>query len=287
MVAAALTFALTNSGQQWAGSVNGIGSTTVAFYLYFFALIFALPWIWREGRKALATNNMRWHLLRAALSVAGIQIWVYAIGFIEIWQMIALVMTSPFFVILGAGLFLGEKITLTRVGATATGFAGAIIILQPWKTDFSLISTLPVLAAILWAGAALITKYLTRTEKSETITVYLLLLITPLNALLLFVANLGGGIFSGFSGFAIETMPDLWLLLGLGILTAAAQYFVTRAYAAADASYLQPFDDLKLPANVLVSWIVFSYAPAANFWPGAVLIVGASLFIAFRENKNA
>lgn len=274
MVAAALCFAAINSGVQWATTNNQIGSTSVAFYQYLFALVFALPWIWREGIKSLATNNLGWHLFRVALSALGVQVWIYALGHVQIWQAIALVMTAPFFVVAGAGLFLKENITVTRVLATLAGFAGAMIILEPWSTSFTLVSLLPLLAAVLWAGASLITKFLTRTESSETITVYLLLLLTPINGVLL-----------GFSGFTFPTGNDLWILVGLGVITAAAQYFITRAYAAADASFLQPFDDLKLPANVLVSWLIFAYAPSVNFWPGAALIVGASLYIATRENR--
>ena len=47
----------------------------------------------------------------------------------------------------------------------------------------------------------------------------------------------------------------------------------------ADATYLQPFDDLKLPLNVIASWVILAQTPDLWFWPGALLIVGASLFI--------
>ncbi len=38
----------------------------------------------------------------------------------------------------------------------------------------------------------------------------------------------------------------LGLVVLLGLVTAAAQYLLSLAYTVADATYLQPFDDLKL-----------------------------------------
>jgi S-adenosylmethionine uptake transporter len=65
-----------------------------------------------------------------------------------------------------------------------------------------------------------------------------------------------------------------------------AQYFLTRAYTAADAAYVQPFDDLKLPLNVFAGWLVFGYAPTGYLWLGAALIFCASLFIMRNELRR-
>lgn len=276
MVLAAIAFAGVNAANQWSQQFNGISGPAVAFFQYLFALIFALPWIWREGRKALATNHLRWHILRVILSAIGVQAFVSSFSQMPIPQIIALVMVSPFFVIAGAAIFLREKVTSARLLASSVAFIGAMIVLEPWSSSFSIVALLPLVAAIMWAGASLITKFLTRDEKPETITIYLLLLLTPIN-LAFFVG----------SGFAMPDGSAIMLLIVLGILTALAQYFGTRAYAVADATYLQPFDDLKLPINTLASWFIFAYAPSLNFWPGAALIVAASLYIALRENKSA
>ncbi|MGO8126888.1 EamA family transporter, partial [Rhizobium ruizarguesonis] len=79
-------------------------------------------------------------------------------------QAIALVMTSPFFIILGARLFLGERVGPARWAATAAGFTGAMIILQPWSDGFGWAAILPVLSALLWGASSLITKSLTGIE---------------------------------------------------------------------------------------------------------------------------
>lgn len=275
MLAAGIGFAAVNVATQYAGMVAGISPATTAFFQYFIALVFALPWIMRTGLGALATRRPFLHVIRVALSAIGVQLWVWALAVVPIWQGIALLMTSPFFVVAGAVLFLGERVTLSRVGATLMGFAGAVIILQPWSAGFSWYALLPIGAAALWAGATLLTKYFTRDEKPASITIYLLLLLTPINAAFFFAG-----------GAALPDAAGWLVLIGLGLATAFAQYLLTRAYAVADATYLQPFDDLKLPLNILLGWLVFATAPDITFWPGAALIVAASLLIMRQEAQK-
>lgn len=275
MLMAGIAFAGVNVAVQWAGMTSGISSTAIAFWQYFFGFLVALPLVWRQGFSAMRTRRPLLHIVRIVLAAAGVQVWVMALAHVPLWQAIALSMTSPFFVLAGAALVLGERVTLARIGATAFGFAGALIIIAPWSEAFTVYALMPVLAAALWAGTSLITKELTRSETPESIALYLLLLLTPVNLAL----YLG-------SGFAMPPVGGWPVLVTAGILTAAAQYILTRAYAVADAAYLQPFEDLKLPLNIVLGWIVFGFAPDATFWPGAAMIVLGSVYIMRRESGD-
>lgn len=276
MVAAGLAFAGLNVAVQWATVVAGASSPAVAFWQYCIALVLAAPLVWRGGVHILHTQHVGLHLVRVLLAAAGVQVWVYGLSVVPIWQAIALAMTSPFFVVAGAGLLLRERVDVTRVAATVAGFAGAMVIIAPWSEAFTPHALLPILAAACWAGTSLITKYLTRLEPTAGITVYLLLLLTPVNAL----------VWLG-SGFDLPSGSAWGALLAAGALTALAQYLLTWAYASADAAYLQPFDDLKLPFNILAGWVVFGAAPTLGFWPGAALIVAASLYLMRREQLRS
>ncbi|MEM9632365.1 MAG: DMT family transporter [Pseudomonadota bacterium] len=275
MVGAGASFALVNGALQASTMQLGVPSTSAAFWQYALGLLVALPWVLRRGRAALKTKQIGWHLLRGALAVVGIQLWVAGLARVEIWQAIALVMTSPFFVIIGAKLFFGERVGLVRWLATLAGFSGGMVILQPWTEAFNWGAVLPIGAAAFWAGTSLVTKKLTRTEQADSITLYLLLLLTPVNALL---ALGDGGILP--SGAA------LWLLVGAGVLTVLANYLLTLAYQKADAAFVQPFDHLKLPLNIAVGFLAFGFAPTGAFWPGALVIVGASLLVMLDEQKR-
>lgn len=276
MVAAGAAFAVVNTSVQAATMVHGMASSSAAFWQYLIALLCGLPWIVRIGFGVLRTDRLLAHLLRVAFAAAGVQFWVAGLASVPIWQAIALIMTSPFFVTLGAGLFLAERIGPQRWLATGLGFVGGMIILAPWSDQFTSASLYPVAAAILWAATSLITKRLTRHESSETITLYLLLLLTPINAVL---AGTSGG-------FAIPGTEALLLIVGAGVMLVLAQYLIVRAYASADAAYVQPFDHLKLPLNVLAGWIVFGFVPGGNLWLGSLLIVAASVYITHREAQR-
>ena len=275
MVAAGIVFAAINVVTQWLAMQLGFPPASVAFWQYGFALVLSLPLLYRLGFRAMKTAYPWRHVVRVVLAALGVQTWLIGLASVPIWQAIALVMTSPFFVIIGARIFLGERVGPARWIATLAGFTGAMIILQPWSDAFTLAALLPVASAFLWGGSSLVMKNLTAYEPAETITVWLLVLLTPINAGLALA-----------SGFEVPGGMALLLLLVAGLLTAIGQYLLTLAYSAADAAYVQPFDDLKLPLNVAAGWLVFGYAPAGYFWAGALLILSASLFIMRLELKR-
>lgn len=279
MVTAGALFAVNNTLAQMATMQKGMASTTFAFWQYFIALLFSLPWLVQHGLSGLVSRHAHWHVLRVVLSVLGVQLWVAGLAHVPIWQAIALLMLSPFFVTIGASLFLKEATTLDRWAAVVTGFIGGMVILAPWSDSFSLYAIYPIGAAFFWALVSLITKSLTATERPETLTVYLLLLLTPMNA------------FSTLnSGFALEMSPAVLALPVIaGALTTLAQFLLAKSYAVADAAYLQPFDHVKLAFNVLLGIVVFGYFPPGSMWLGTALIVSGSLFLLHREGqiKNA
>ncbi len=272
MILAGLAFALVNLATQYLTMRMGLSSPVVAFGQYFVALLISLPWLLRTGLAAARTQYLWRHILRVVFAVLGVQAWMAGLAHVPIWQAIALIMTSPFFVTLGASLLLKEKIGLHRLTATIVGFVGGMIILAPWSDAFSWHALWPVGAAIFWAATSLMTKQLTAAEAPATVTVYLLLLMTPINGLL-----------AVGSGWVIPGGMALVIILASGLLVYIAQLLIARAYSVADAAYVQPFDHVKLPINVMAGWLAFGFAPVGYFWPGALLIVAASLYILHRE----
>ena len=276
MVLAGIAFAVANTLTQIITFQLGFKPTSDTFWQYFIALLLSLPFAFRHGRLLFATRQPWLHVARVAVSAVGVQFFVMSLSKgVPIWQVIALVMTSPFFVILGAKLFLGERVGPERWIAAAVAFAGAMVILKPWSSGFTLYSLYPIVSAVMWAAASLLTKRATRDEAPETVTVWLLLLLTPINLA-----------WSVTAGFEFPTGNILWLLLIGGVVMLAAQYLLTKAYAAADAAYVQPFDDLKLISNIVIGGLVFSYWPEGNLWIGVALILVASAYLLRTERKK-
>ena len=270
----------------------GMASTGMAFWQYLIATVFALPLIARIGLKNLRTRHPVAHEVRAFVSALGVHVFVYGFAAgVPIWQMVTLLSTGPLFILLGSALFLHERVSAARLIASLVAFAGAVIVSGIGTDGFNAMTLVPIGAAALWATTDVLTKYLSREESPETLTLSLLVLITPNHLLILLVATawaalaptlVPAGLATGFP-FSLPTGAGLWILLLLGVLTAVAQYLLAAAYKVADATYLQPFGDLKVPLSALLGWVLLGQVPSAWFWLGAALIIGASVFIFYAE----
>ena len=277
MALAGTVFAAVNTIIQYVTIKLGVTSPNAAFWQYLFALLVLVPWLVTREISHWKTNQIGLHLLRVAFAALGVQAWVAGLAWpVPIWQAIALIMTSPFFVTLGAWLLLGERIGMNRLLATLIGFAGGMLILEPWSDEFNIGALLPVFASVLWAASSLCMKRISNLESPETLTLYLLVLLSPINAGLALAA-----------GFSVPSGTALGLLIIGGLLTGVAQGCLAVAYKRADAAYVQPFDHLKLPLNVLAGWMVFQWVPPGSLWTGAILIVGASLYIMRYESQES
>jgi drug/metabolite transporter (DMT)-like permease len=277
MILTAFCFAIINSLVQYINISWHIKSPMVALIQYGLALLFTIPWILKIGiNEGLKTNKLSLQLLRVFFAVIGLQLWLWALAkHIPIWQGISLLMLSPIFSTIGSKIILHEEVGPYRWLATITGFIGASLILEPWAENFNMATYLPIGAAFFWSCCSMCVKKLSKTESTSSIIVYLLLFTTPFN---LFIV-------AGNIIFPIGV--EVWGLLALaGLLTAIAQYLLIRAYTVAEASYIQPFDHIKLPLNVLTSFIVFGTVPPGKLWLGAILIISAAIFITHYERKK-
>ncbi|MHA6266276.1 DMT family transporter [Aliiroseovarius sp. CAU 1755] len=274
MVLAGASFAVVNTALQGATMKVGASAPSVTFWQYLIALGFYLPWVFRHRAAAMKTGQVWLHILRVALAAGGVQLWTLGLAHVPIWQAIALILLSPFFVTLGAGLVLRETVSVHRWGAVVLGIIGGAVILEPWSDRFELVALLPVGAAALWAASSVVTKFLTRADGPETVTIYLLVLLSPINAAL----ALG-------TGFTLPT-GAIWLVVGAGLLTALAQHVLVRAYSLADAAFLQPFDHLKLVFNVLLGFVVFGFLPTGSMWLGTAIILAASFYLLEQERRT-
>ncbi|PNK61069.1 DMT family transporter [Psychrobacter sp. FDAARGOS_221] len=277
MVAAGAMFAIINTALQYLGINYGLGSGAAVLFQYGIALILFLPMM-RTGaiRSAVSSDFRLLHILRVGVSVIGIQLWTWALAYpVPIWQGIALLMVSPLFATIGSGLLLRESVSAARWIATLVGFLGALLVLQPWSDAFQWASLMPVAAAFFWASASLLTKFTVSRDTPTTIVFYLLVLMLPFNLMF------------GLPTLSLPSDGSVWgLLLLIGALTAFAQWAVAKAYSVADASFVQPFDHLKLPLNVLAGFLVFGWVPPGMLWLGSALIIASVVFVTHYERRR-
>jgi drug/metabolite transporter (DMT)-like permease len=200
--------------------------------------------------------------------------WLYCLTLIPLVELFALEFTAPLWVAVLAPLFLGEKLTATRIAAAGLGFIGAMIVIQPGSTSLSLGSALALASAVGFACNMLATKQLTKTDKPFTILLWM-------NGL---QAIIGLGFMS--RGF---TWPDpmTWFytaIVALGGLT--AHYSLSRAFALADAIIVAPMDFLRLPLIAVVGAWIYGETLADKVLIGALCIVAGNAINLLAERRR-
>jgi drug/metabolite transporter (DMT)-like permease len=247
----------------------------LAFFRTVLALPIMMPLLLRRGWAGLRLSQWRGYLTRACFSIGGLIGGFYALVHMRYADSIALSFTLPIFATIGAAWFLKENVRLRRWVAVAVGFIGMLVIIRPGTESLNLFSLVAVAAAASAAGATLTVKKLSRTEPAGAIVANLALYLTPMT--LAFALTV----------WVWPSLPTWGLLAVVGLAGTLGQIALTRAYAAADASVVMPFDYLRLPLGAMFGFVLFAERPDLWTFAGAGIIAGSSIYIAYRESKLA
>ena len=185
---------------------------------------------------------------------------------IPLAQLFALEFTSPIWVLLLAPIFLGEKLTAAKLGFAALGFVGVLIVARPNFGELDPGIIIGAAAAIGFAGSAIFTKLLTRTETITCILFYL----TVMQAIF-------GVVCAGIDGdIAVPSAASLPGLIVIGLAGLVAHFCLTKALTLAPASVVMPVDFVRLPAIALIGMLLYSEPLDAVVFLGAAIIFGAN-----------
>jgi drug/metabolite transporter (DMT)-like permease len=274
MIAASLGFTM-NSALVKALTAGGLDVFQIAFARALFSFALVLPFLLRAGPGALRTRHPALHGIRAFAGAAAMVCGFYAVGRLQLADFTALTFTQPLFVTMLAVVLLGEVVRWRRWLATVVGFLGVLIMVRPGASAFDPAAGVALLSVLGIAIAVCMVKRLPEGESHATMLAYFCLMslaITVVPAVIFWTA------------------PDAgqWLLLaGVGTLGVVSQAMIIRAYRSGEASFVAPFDYLKLILAGLIGFLVFGEVPGPWTLLGAAVIVGAALYIARREAMQA
>ncbi len=233
-----------------------------------FGLLVMMPWIISQPH-ILKTDRYWLHILRAALKLVALIALFAALAHGALATVTTISFAAPFFVMLGAWLFLSERLRASRIFALILGFGGVVIVLNPSSGALSGALWLALLSAVATATIQIILKYMGRREGANTLVAWNLIVTVPL-ALIPAI------------WFWAHPTAYQWLLLAIqGMNGAAAQLLVTKAFQLADASLIAPIDFVRLPLIAIVAFVMFSEIPSHATWIGAGLIFGALMLITY------
>jgi drug/metabolite transporter (DMT)-like permease len=223
------------------------------------------------------THRMGLHVMRNVSHFTGQNLWFYAITVIPLAQVFALEFTSPLWVMALAAIFLGERLTQPRVVAAVLGFIGVLIVARPDTTTLDPNVLIAAAAAIGFAGSAIFTKLLTRTETVTCILFWL----TAMQAIF-------GLTMAGYDGdIALPTAQSApWLTL-IAFAGLTAHFCLTKALILAPASIVMPIDFLRLPIIAVIGMLFYNEGLDLLVLLGGVLILAGNLYMVRFESRRS
>ena len=251
-------------------SVSPFQMTMMRFWAFgAFSLVLAL----RKGslREALRTAWPVTQILRGALLIADIWMFVLALRTVPLAEVQAITMVYPLLVTLFAIPLLGEKVGVFRLTAVAVGFAGALVIVRPGGVPLDWGVAFAVGSGACYGLYIVLTRKVSATDSPSTSMVY--------------VGLVGLVISSAVGVFFWEPLAlTPALLIGYIMITGVAAHgLMIVALSLAPASVLQPFNYTTLPWAILLSYVIFHQLIDPISLLGAAIIVGAGLVVMARE----
>ncbi len=238
-----------------------------------------LPFILREGFAAYRPKQMTGQVWRGLVHCIGLVLWFLAVPHVPLAEITALGFTTPLFLMLGAAIFLGERMVAARWVAALLGFAGVLIVVAPAVIASGGASGTPwalvlLLASPVFAASSLITKALTRHDRPPVIVLW--------QALMVAVFSLPLALWH----WQWPT-PEQWAWFAFsGLLGSAGHYCLTRAFVLADLSVTQPIKFLELIWAVLMGLVIWGERPGLTTLLGGAVIFAATSWIARREARG-
>lgn len=169
-------------------------------------------------------------------------------------------------------MFLGEVVRLRRWSATALGFVGVIVMMRPGG-EIALATWVAVFGALLVAVVTIMIKKLLTTERPEILLLYF--------GVISSLVALGPALMV----WRTPTLTELGFLMAIGTLGAAGQYCMIRGYRIGEATALLPFDYTRLIFAGVIGFLWFAEVPDVWTITGALIVVGATLYIGIREAR--
>ncbi len=223
------------------------------------------------------------HMLRGSLHGGGSMLFFVAVKYMPLADTIAVFFIEPMLLLALSAVFLGDHVGWPRRIASAIGFCGALLVVQPSYELFGAVALLPLLAALMFAFYLLITRRFGTGEHPVTMQLW-----SATGGMVTIGACIVIGEVVGAQDYRL-TMPDLTdevaLIALMGLISTVAHITIVIAYQLAPASVLAPFSYLEIVTATIFGYLVFNDFPGGLQWIGIMIIVSTGLFIFLRERQ--
>ena len=272
MLASAITFTVMTMLIKFLGEDYSPALQT--FYRQLAGLVVLLPVILPNPRQVFRTTRLGILLFRSGAGTVGMILAFYAYQKLPLADANALSFTRTLWVVPLAAFVLKESVGPRRVAATAVGFLGVLLMLQPqaqgnagWPAAAALASS------FLFAFTVTGMKFLTRDHSTLTLMAW--------SAVLGFVLAIPPALFV----WRWPSLRDLVLLCAMGVLGTITQACYINGMSEGDAASMAPIDYTRLVFAVILGYALFSDIPNTMTMLGAGIVMASTIYITLRESR--
>ena len=193
----------------------------------------------------------------------------YAIDHLMLANSNSLSKLSPFFAILFAALFLGERVSRTQLCYIALALAGSMFLIFPELGTLGFPAAVWLLGGVMSGGVHVALRVLRRDDGIDGSTI--VFLFSAVSTLVVLVPC------------ALYWTPmtghQTACLLLAGCSCAAAQYALTNAYRYAPPKDISIYDSTQILVSGLLGYLLFRQIPTLTSWAAYALIFAASVLL--------
>lgn len=276
MLGAWFCFSTVDTSAKWL-VLAGFPAFQLAFMRYAGHFAISVAVIARNGVDIdrFRTGHI-WQVLgRGMLLISATLCNFYALNFLPLTVISAIMFSSPIIVCFLSLTLLKEQIGPWRWGAILLGFAGVLVVIRPFGEAFHPAMFLALYNATALALYSLMTRRLAGVVAVETQQLYL----GALGTFLLLPLAI-------WTWVPPTTLLDAALLIGLGVGGWTGHQLLTTAHRFATANTLMPYTYSFMIYIAGFSWLIFGHVPDIWVVVGALIIVGSGLIIWKREQHK-
>ncbi len=244
---------------------------SVLSVVFLFALLLAF-------RRPLRPVALGLTLLVGLLQTSGfIACTMWALAHTGAGKTAVLAYTMPFWLLLLAWMFLGERLRGLQWPAVGLAFVGLILVIGPWQLEGVPASLMAVAGGLCWAGSAAVVKIMQRHHEVDvlSLTAWQMLLGTPV--LIAIAAFTYTGMPTWSATFVAVLAFNVLLVNGIAWFL---WLFALHALSAGGAG----IGTLAVPVvGVVAAWVHLGERPGAAEAAGMVLIIAALGILTLRE----
>lgn len=271
--------------------------------LYVLRSLFAIPVLiaiiklpmasgkWHAPGGSFRPVALGWTAFRSFMMVVMWAIYYTALPHITFSVAASVLYTIPLFITLLSVCFVGDRVSVAVWLAVGFGFAGVLVIVRPTADDFNLYALLPLLSAMLFAWAMILTRTKCRRENPKVLALWQ-------NLMFVITGSIISGILLIWQPHELAALnPFLfggWMPLGgvqwLVVIILATTVVIGNisgafAYQRGPSAVVATFDNTYLIFSLLWGFLLFVEIPDVQAIIGMAMIAASGILTVWLSRK--